>query len=309
MKILRIFLPLYLKTIAKLSQGRGYGKKKFIRKTLNLAEKSFRSSEVIVHGHKMHLPKNGFADYSTHGIYGELDTLAVEKIIHKGDYVIDVGAAIGYFTLIFARSVGDSGKVIAFEPKEGRCKILATNLSLNDYTNTTIENSAIMSKDVTPKFFSRNDTIAGLRYIKNENEHHDYLDTYKFQKPIDVRTTDLDGYLIEHNILEKISFMKIDVDGPELLVLQGSKSLLKNENLKIFMEWDKASAKWSGCEPVEIIDLLLENNFKMFYPDYKKHKFFEISKKELLEKPEILDETINMIFVKNSSILEKNNLI
>ena len=62
MKILRIFLPLYLKTIAKLSQGRGYGKKKFIRKTLNLAEKSFRSSEVIVHGHKMHLPKNGFAD-------------------------------------------------------------------------------------------------------------------------------------------------------------------------------------------------------------------------------------------------------
>ena len=82
MKILRIFLPLYLKTIAKLSQGRGYGKKKFIRKTLNLAEKSFRSSEVIVHGHKMHLPKNGFADYSTHGIYGELETLAVEKIIH-----------------------------------------------------------------------------------------------------------------------------------------------------------------------------------------------------------------------------------
>ena len=47
----------------------------------------------------------------------------------------------------------------------------------------------------------------------------------------------------------------------------------------------------------------------MFYPDYKKHKFFEISKKELLKKPEILDETINMIFVKNSSILEKNNLI
>ncbi len=308
MKILRIFLPLYLKTIAKLSQGRGYGKKKFVRKTLNLAEKSFRSSEVIVHGHKMHLPKNGFADYSTHGIYGELDTLAVEKIIHKGDYVIDVGAAIGYFTLIFARSVGDSGKVIAFEPKEGRCKILATNLSLNDYRNTTIENSAIMSKDVTPKFFSRNDTIAGLRYIKNENEHHDYLDTYTFQKPVEVRTTDLDGYLIEHKILEKISFMKIDVDGPELIVLQSAKKLLQNPDLKILMEWDKESAKISDCNPADIIDILHQNDFEIYYPDFKKNNFFRVDKNQLLNlDPE--NQTINILCVKDKSILEKSDLL
>ena len=308
MKILRIFLPLYLKTIAKLSQGRGYGKKKFIRKTLNLAEKSFRSSEVIVHGHKMHLPKNGFADYSTHGIYGELDTLAVEKIIHKGDYVIDVGAAIGYFTLIFARSVGDSGKVIAFEPKEGRCKILATNLSLNDYRNTTIENSAIMSKDVTPKFFSRNDTIAGLRYIKNENEHHDYLDTYTFQKPVEVRTTDLDGYLIEHKILEKISFMKIDVDGPELIVLQSAKKLLQNPDLKILMEWDKESAKISDCNPADIIDILHQNDFEIYYPDFKKNNFFRVDKNQLLNL-DPKNQTINILCVKDKSILEKSDLL
>ena len=308
MKILRIFLPLYLKTIAKFSQGRGYGKKKFVRKTLNFVEKSFRSSEVIVHGHKMHLPKKGFGDYSTYGIYGELDTLAVEKIIDEGDYVIDVGAAIGYFTLIFARSVGSSGKVIAFEPKEGRCKILATNLSLNDYTNTTIENSAIMSKDITPKFFSRNDTIAGLRYIKNENEHHDYLDTYTFQKPVEVRTTDLDGYLIEHKILEKISFMKIDVDGPELIVLQSAKKLLQNPDLKILMEWDKESAKISDCNPADIIDILHQNDFEIYYPDFKKNNFFRVDKNQLLNlDPE--NQTINILCVKDKSILEKSDLL
>ena len=308
MKILRIFLPLYLKTIAKLSQGRGYGKKKFIRKTLNLAEKSFRSSEVIVHGHKMHLPKNGFADYSTYGIYGELDTYAVEKLVQKGDYVIDIGAAIGYFSLIFARSVGNSGKVIAFEPKEGRCKILATNLSLNDYENTIIENSAVMSKDVTPKFFSRNDTIAGLRYIKDQNQNYDYLETFKFKKPIEVKTTDLDGYLTEHNMLEKISFIKIDVDGPELIVLQSAKKLLQNPNLKILMEWDQESAKWSDCNPSSIIDILHENGFNIYYPNYKEKRFFSVDKTQLLNlDPE--NQTINILCVKDKSILEKSDLL
>jgi len=308
MKALRIFLPLYLKTLEKLSRGHGYGKKKPIRKILRTFEKSFRASEVIVHGHKMHIPKKGFGDYATYGIYGELDTLAVEKLVQKGDYTIDIGAAIGYFSLLFARAVGESGKVIAFEPKEGRCKILSQNLSLNGYNNVTIENSAVMSTNIKPKFFSRHDTIAGLRYIKDENIHYDYLETYKFQKPVEVNAIDLDGYLTKHNILEKISFMKIDVDGPELFVLQSGKQLLQNPNLIILMEWDQETAKWSGYEPAEIIDFLHENNFKIYYPNFKKNNFFYVEKDELLNlDPD--DQTINILCVKNESILEKSNLL
>ena len=82
--------------------------------------------------------------------------------------------------------------------KEGRCKILAKNISLNGYENIIIENKAIMQKNIKPKFFNHTEDIAGLRYIKNENEHYDYLDTYKFQKPVEVTTIDLDGYLIKH---------------------------------------------------------------------------------------------------------------
>ena len=308
MKTLRIFLPLYLKTLEKLSKGHGYGRNKNVRKILRTIEKSFRSSEVIVHGHKMHLPKKGFSDYSTYGIYGKLDTLAVEKLVQKGNYVIDVGAAIGYFTLIFARSVGSSGKVIAFEPKEGRCKILAKNISLNGYENIIIENKAIMQKNIKPKFFNHTKDIAGLRYIKNENEHYEYLETYKFQEPVEVTTIDLDGYLIKHNILEKISFIKIDVDGPELIVLQSAKKVLQNPNLIILVEWDQGSAKWSDCDPASIIDILSENGFEIYYPDYKKNNFFHVDKNQLLDlDPE--NQTINILCVKYKSILQKSNLL
>lgn len=308
MKIFRIALPIYKKILKKLSHGKGYGKKKSVRNILKFFDMLFYSREVEVHGHRMYLPRKGFAEYSTLGIYGELDTLTVEKILQPGDYVLDIGAAIGYYTLILARAVKKNGLVIAFEPKEERCKILTKNLQINQYKNVKLENKAILPKGINSKFFSRPDGKAGLRFLTDPEKKYDYLETFTFTNPVQVSSVDLDEYLTNLGILEKVSFMKIDVDGPELLVLQSAKSLLKNNNLKIFLEWDQESAKWSSCDPVAIIDLLLENNFKIFYPDYKKGKFFPINKNELLAiiKPE---DTINILCVKQHSLLENLGIL
>jgi len=308
MKIFRIGLPLYKKILKNLSHGKGYGKKKSIRKIMQWFDFLFLSNEVEVHGHKMYLTK-GYEEYSTKGIYGILDTYAVESLLQPGDYAIDIGASIGYFTLIFARSVGKDGLVIAFEPKKDRFEILKKNVNVNHYENVKLENKAILTKDTKSSFFSRDDGRSGLRFISNSDKPINYLDTHKHTTPIQVSTIDLDEYLKNLDILDNISFVKIDVDGPELFVLQSSKSLLQNDNLKILIEWDKVSAKWSGCNPVAIIDMLINNNFKIFYPNYRENKFFQISKDELLAKPDILDETINLLCVKDSTILEKKGLL
>ena len=223
--------PHYKKTIEYFSKGKGYGKKKSVRKILAIFDFLFKSNFVEVQGQKMYLAKKGFDEYSTSKIYGELDTRIVESLIKPGDYVIDVGAAIGYFTLIFARLVGKDGLVIAFEPKDERFEILT----------------------------------------KNSDTHRQII-------PYQVSTINLDEYLKNLGILKKISFMKIDVDGPELLVLQSSKLLLQNDNLKILIEWDVISAQRCKCNPDTIIDVLLENNFKIFYPNYKENKYFQICK-------------------------------
>ena len=305
MGFLRIFLPTYLGILKKLSRGKGYGKNRLIRKIQNSIEGSFRASEVIVHGHKMHLPKKGFHEYSVYGIYGELDTIMVEKLVKNEDVVIDVGAAIGYYTLILARAVGNKGTVIAFEPKEGRFEILENNIKLNGYDNVIAENKAIMLDGQGKKFFVHDDNTAGYRFITNRSD--DNL-TKKFSKPVDVLTTDLDAYLTDLGIIDKISFMKIDVDGPELLVLQSGRQLLKNQNLNILLEWDQDAAKWSNCSPESIIDILLENGFEIYYPDYIKKKYFHITKERLLN-IDPLDDVINILCVKDKSILEDNELL
>lgn len=307
MKFFRSFLPLYKKTINNLSHGKGYGKKKSVRKIMHFFDLLFRSNEVKVHGHTMYLTRKGFLEYSTEGIYGKLDTLTVECLVQQGDYVIDVGAAIGYFTLIFARLVGKDGLVIAFEPKDDRFEILTKNVKVNHYENVKLENKAIMTKDAKSTFFARDDGVAGLRFLTSPEKPAYYLDTYKHTVPTQVSTIGLDEYLKNLDIIKKISFMKIDVDGPELLVLQSSQSLLKNDNLKILIEWDQESAKWSGCDPASIVDLIIENGFKIFYPDYKKNKFFQINKNELLERRS--EDTINILCIKDSSILENKGLL
>ena len=309
MKILRFGLPVYRKIIENFSQGKGYGKNKSVRKILHFFDLLFRNNDVNVHGHKMFLPEKGFDEYSTQGIYGKLDTLAVERLIKLGDKVVDVGAAIGYFTLIFARSVGENGMVFAFEPKTDRYEILLKNIQVNNYSNVKTEKKAIMQNNKKINFFSREDGMAGLRYKDDIESVQQELVDDKHKIPVQVTTIELDDYLKKLDVIEDISFMKIDVDGPELLVLQGSKLLLRNKNLKIFIEWDKTLSKESGCQPSDMIDLLTENNFRMFYPDFEKNSYYEVSKEELLEMPEKVNQTINMLLVKDPSILEENGLI
>ena len=97
------------------------------------------------------------------------------------------------------------------------------------------------------------------------------------------------------------------MDGPELLVLLSSQSLLKNNNLKILIEWDQNSSKGCGYDPASIVDLLIENNFKIFYPNYEKNKFFQVNKNELLEMRS--KNTINILCIKDSHILVDKGLL
>lgn len=290
MQILRFLLPHYKKLLKKMSKGKGHGKRKPIRIILKMFDKAFRSQTVVVHGHKMLLPPKGFDEYSTLGIYGELDTITVEKYVNKGDYVVDVGAAIGYYTLILARAVGPDGKVFAFEPKKDRFEILKNNVEMNGYKNTVLENKAVLTPEDQSIFFSLKSSRGGLKFIKKKTEQTG------LQPVVDIQSVDLNTYFDRMNIEKPISFMKIDVDGPELLVLKSATNILKNDDLKILMEWDTDSAKQSGCDPSEIVKILKDNYFKIYYPEYSKNQYRLVQSEEIMNLKS--DNVINIFCIK-----------
>ena len=279
----------YRKLIYKMSFGHGLGKNPLIKIILKKIETQLKTEFTIVQGNKMFLDPGDSLDLSINGVYGELDTKIIKENIQEGDIVIDVGANIGYYTLIFAQLVGKTGKVFAFEPEPENLKILKKNVEINNFNNVIVEQKIISDQCGKMKLFISDSGIVGHRIQQKEN----------FKNFIEVESLTLDDHMEKSGFLEKINFIKIDVEGAEPMVLDGSKNILKkNEHLKIFSEFNREDIKKYDSDPETMLSLLFENNFQFFLPDYKNNTLSLSDKNTLLNSEKLLKENLNILFKK-----------
>src|SRR5918992_2590666 len=78
---------------------------------------------------------------------------------HRGDTVVDVGAAFGFYTIMASKKVGQQGKVVAIEPQPDNFEMLNKNIKLNSLTNISTLNYAVSSKKTTLKLYSSYSTL------------------------------------------------------------------------------------------------------------------------------------------------------
>jgi len=191
----------------------------------------------------------------------------IEKFIlgslEEVDVFIDVGANIGYYSLLAAKRVGLYGKVIAFEPVPSTSKILKINYVLNKRLHLISSPIIIIEKAA---WESSNDKVKiiipltgsqiyfGLSGISTE---------VKFSSiELNVNTCTLDEELRILGLENKnIKVLKVDVEGNEKAVLLGAQNCLKR-TLKIYVECSKDAAPY-------IIEFLKKFNFKFTYIDAK----------------------------------------
>ena len=153
----------------------------------------------------------------------------VQKIFQPkpGDVVVDVGAHIGLYTLRAARDVGGDGKVIAVEPDPQSFHILKDNVSLNNLNNVLVVNAALSETSGQKTFYAATDPSLSGFELQPEA---------RIRKIETVKIMTLDELLTNLNI-EKVDWIKIDVEGAELQVLMGGVRLLENSRkLKIIIE-------------------------------------------------------------------------
>lgn len=216
----------YIKAVESVLGG--YGIRRFypIRIAYHFILKGLESNFAIVLGHKMFLdPKDTF-QLSTNGIYEEVTTNLVNKLIKQGDVVLDIGTCIGYYTLIFAKLVGKNGKVYAFEPEPTNFTLLKKNVEINGYENVVLVQKAVSNRSGKLRLFLSEENLGD----------HRIYDPHNGRNFIEVESIKLDDYFKNYN--GEINFIKMDIQGAEGGALQGMFELLKkNKNIKIVSEF------------------------------------------------------------------------
>jgi len=273
-----------------MSRGHGIGRYYPIKKAVKIVQKLLKPDVATVQGHKMYLDKNDSLNLAMNGIYGEFETSLVKNEISPGDVVIDIGGHIGYFTLIFAKLVGSEGKVFTFEPEPTNFEILRKNVEMNCYQNVVLEQKAVSDKNGTCELFVGQSSSGANRIYQPKKTK-----TQKFRPSI-ASTVRLDDYFANSDLTNKIKFIKMDVEGAELLALRGMRNILQsNKTLTIFTEFIKNALEDAGTDPSEMLDFLKKMGFEIYLVDEQNAKVSPLDVVDLLTSKNFEKRTINLL--------------
>lgn len=197
-------------------------------------------------GHRMYLDDRDSLQLSTRGVYEPFETRFLQQSVRPGMLVLDVGANIGYYTLQFARAVGPTGRVYAFEPDPANFALLRRNIEANGY-------EAI----VTPVNRAVSDRPGVLNLYVSEDNRGDHR-TYGAddgRAAIPVEAVALDDFL--RDLDRPVDLVKMDIQGAEYYALKGMTGLLqRSPDVTLVMEFWPFGLRGSGAEPRAVLELL-----------------------------------------------------
>jgi len=212
-------------------------------------------------------------------ILGSYDTEAfqfIEKLNLEGKTAIDIGANIGMFTVRLSALTKQAGLVFSFEPCPAIFSILTKNILENRLENVVAEQLAVSDCDGTASFYINKANSGDSRMIL-------IADTLE-QSYVSVKTISLDNYFRNRCCLNDISFIKMDIQGAELLALKGMSNILKeNKNIVLYLEFETDSLKKLSCLPQDLFDYLHRLGFYICVHDTYDECLLPISHIEQIE--------------------------
>lgn len=174
-----------------------------------------------------------------------------KKTIKKGWTVLDIGANIGYPSLLFSKLVGENGKVFAFEPDKNNLATLKRNIKENKIRNV----------EIVPLAVSNHTGKATLYLSDSHSGDHRIYSSGEKRKTLTIKTVKLDDYF---DPLPKIDFIQMDVQGAEESVFRGMRNLLEaNKGIKILLEFWPEGLRRIGADPRKFLELIEGFGFKL----------------------------------------------
>lgn len=192
-------------------------------------------------------------EYLTFGEYERKELNFLLSIIKDGDSILDIGAHIGWYSLIFGKQFLNS-KIYAFEPVDKTFQLLSNNVAMNNLSNIIIQNYGLWDKNDLIKFnFFEGGAV--LSSPANLIDHQTSLKTCQ------VRTMD---QAVKDLKIDKVDIIKCDIEGCELFALKGGvETIIKNKPL-IFIELYEPWFKKMGYNFIDLHKFMKKLGYSLF---------------------------------------------
>jgi FkbM family methyltransferase len=196
------------------------------------------------------------------------DFRAISKLLNPGNTAVDVGANVGAHSIMMGRRVGKGGRVIAFEPIPATASLMRENLALNRMENVQLFEAAISDTQGSIEM-----NVFDQRYSAWNSRGSTIFDGIAPVETVRVPAESLDEKM-RVCAVERITFLKIDVEGYELEALRGATRILAAGAVDyLCFEVSQIPLKASGHEAGEVFELLASLDYRCYRFDEDSDRF------------------------------------
>ncbi|GMW03204.1 MAG: hypothetical protein AMXMBFR84_43390 [Candidatus Hydrogenedentota bacterium] len=223
--------------------------------------------KVETNGYTLYLDPVDSQRIALRGEYEPFTTELVRRLLGPGDVAVDLGANIGYYTMLFSQIVERDGRVFAFEPDPDNFALLEKNIAINHAENVVAVRRAVSD-------------LPGLVRLYKERFNfatHSLWASAHTRSHVDVEAIRMDDFAREHvEHLKRIRLIKMDIEGAEAHALRGMGAVLAaNPGVAIISEFLPNVLRNLGTEPIEYLMMLQSLGFAVYDIDQKQQKLIQ----------------------------------
>ncbi len=251
---MKLALNALVRRLVRPFLGRRLGRLPVVRTLVGLYNRYLLPEYFIIEGQRLYLrpEEPGVSGaLALNGAFEETETAALRDFVRPGMNVLDVGANIGYFTLLSSTLVGPNGLVLAVEPDEGNQRYLRRTVAQLRNSNVEIAQAAAWHTNGEIEFFL---------CAENSADHRVWADAQQPRPSVTVPARRLDDLIAGR----RFDVMKIDVQGAEGHALRGmARTLAANPPRFVIMEFWPSGLRGAGSDPREVYRMLADVGYEI----------------------------------------------
>ena len=204
-----------------------------------------------------------------------------EKYLKSGMTVLDLGANVGFYTMLSRSIIGENGQVFAFEPSQRNANLIRASIEENSFTNVKVVEAAVSDKIGTSTLYLSPDQSSAHSLLDLDFK---YDKNSEIKKTADVKVITIDDYLEKTVGNFKINFIKMDIEGSESNAIKGMKKTFdENKHLILISEFWLNGFLKNNKNPKDYLEMLTGLNFTINHIDELQGKAYPVSVKQLME--------------------------